>query len=885
MRNLNFLKLFYGLMLVMVSTAFVSCVDDNDDTEAPYLEVSPTTLIFGLDGQPANGSQASFDISTNRSWKATVKDDKSWVTLSKYEGEGSATIQVSIPENVNDEASVVIEISNKVGVLMSETVKITSGSVGPTEVIYNETVGDKAVSSPYPYVDSYDGWNKSGVGSANVTYSGASASVRASGLANSGAYDGASGPNVVFFGTLPAYFQINKIALTDAQTNLKLTFGASYSIKVGDDYDNTFDISKLTVSLSADGTNWVPLTYTKNNGDSEKPYWVLATANFTLKKAVSELYIKYTALAASSIRLDDITLATGAGGTEIDLGTAGEPQVTTDNAKSITSTTALLGGSASNIELSEITEVGVQYIAFSTGTTTDIDWTKATKAVASTKENPWTVNVTNLTKDSQYAFRAYATTASSIIYGESKTFVAIESTTTPISIADLIKKMTSSATEVDANYVIQGIVCGDPAGKNYSYGTLYVMTKGANTAGNALSIYNTQIDMTQYKLGQEIKVTLQKDIAKIYKRYDVPQVEGFTAENIEIVSENNEVKATPITLDQLASFVCMPVTIENASIAEGGVWKTVGAFKNHTFNVGGSNFTVNINKQATPFDDQPFSAGSGAITGIASIYQSTGQLLPRNLEDVKAFASSSPTITSVTPNSHTFPATGGSQEFIVTVKNQGSNTISVSGLSNAFTTNVAGNTVTVTAKANTGEAFNETMKIALTNGNSVDVPLTVSGESSGEDTKGTFTSMTPFLFDNGTNNYGAYGQLVNTDIYCLKLGTSSKSGAFTTGALGVTGNKKFSFYATAWKGKTATIYIRINNGGSISGNNNIAPAANDGATGNPAYTITFADSDYYTFNLTGLTESSTITIATDDNFETAANNSNARAIMCGFQLY
>ena len=53
MRNLNFLKLFYGLMLVMVSTAFVSCVDDNDDTEAPYLEVSPTTLIFGLDGQPA----------------------------------------------------------------------------------------------------------------------------------------------------------------------------------------------------------------------------------------------------------------------------------------------------------------------------------------------------------------------------------------------------------------------------------------------------------------------------------------------------------------------------------------------------------------------------------------------------------------------------------------------------------------------------------------------------------------------------------------------------------------------------------------------------------------------------------------------------------------
>ena len=113
MRNLNFLKLFYGLMLVMVSTAFVSCVDDNDDTEAPYLEVSPTTLIFGLDGQPANGSQASFDISTNRSWKATVKDDKSWVTLSKYEGEGSATIQVSIPENVMMKPALLLRFQTK----------------------------------------------------------------------------------------------------------------------------------------------------------------------------------------------------------------------------------------------------------------------------------------------------------------------------------------------------------------------------------------------------------------------------------------------------------------------------------------------------------------------------------------------------------------------------------------------------------------------------------------------------------------------------------------------------------------------------------------------------------------------------------------------------
>jgi len=716
MRNLNFLKLFYGLMLVMVSTAFVSCVDDNDDTEAPYLEVSPTTLIFGLDGQPANGSQASFDISTNRSWKATVKDDKSWVTLSKYEGEGSATIQVSIPENVNDEASVVIEISNKVGVLMSETVKITSGSVEPSVVIYNDNVGTIDLDKTnWPFVDKYEGWNKTGVGSESVTYTGENASVRNSGLANTDAYAGASGPNVVFFGKTPTSFNVNTITLTSGQKNLQLTFGASRSVNNNGTYDNTFDVSKFEVALSADGTAWVPITYTKNNGDADYPYWVFATANFTLKQVPENLYIRFTALDASAIRLDDITLATGAGGTEIDLGAAGEPKVTTTDAKTITGTSATLGGSAFNLDITEATEVGVQYIEFSTGIVTDIDWTKSTKAAASVKENPWTVNITNLTKDSQYAFRAYATTASSIIYGESKTFVAMESTTTPISIADLVTKMTSTSTAVDENYVIQGVICGDPAGKNYSYGTLYLMTKGATTAGNALSLYNNQIDVTQYELGQEIKVTLQKDVAKIYKRYDVPQVEGFSADNIEVISANNAVTPVKVTLSQLAAFVCMPVTVENVNIATGGMWKDADAGKNHTFNVAGTSFTVNINKNATSFDNQPYAATTASMTGIASIYQSAGQLAPRNLEDVSGFKVTEPTIVEVDPSSLSFLSTGGTKTITVTTANQGANVITTTGLSGNLSSSVEGNVVTVTAIENNGGAVEQTLVIALGN--------------------------------------------------------------------------------------------------------------------------------------------------------------------------
>lgn len=319
MRNLNFLKLFYGLMLVMVSTAFVSCVDDNDDTEAPYLEVSPTTLIFGLDGQPASGSQASFDISTNRSWKATVKDDKSWVTLSKYEGEGSATIQVSIPENINDEASVVIEISNKVGVLMSETVKISSGTMVEPTVIYNETFGTNGTEDyPYPFVDTYEGWVTTGDGSSTVEYSGKAATLRNKSNASAG-YDRASGSTKLFFGS-DSYFTINKISLNQSQTKLTLNFGAAYYD--GDTKDNEFKPEQFHVYLSADGTTWTnAIKYTTQKAENG---WVYGTSNFTLKNSTEYLYVKFSVDIASKFSLDDPTLSTGNGGDEIDLGNGGE---------------------------------------------------------------------------------------------------------------------------------------------------------------------------------------------------------------------------------------------------------------------------------------------------------------------------------------------------------------------------------------------------------------------------------------------------------------------------------------------------------------------------------------------------------------------------------
>lgn len=331
MKKVNSLKFWHELLFMLMMVSFTACVDDNEDTEAPYLEVNPTTLTF------ENGGVQTLEISTNRQWKATV-EDADWISLSKIQGEGSDQIQVSVPEGTIGEAKINIIMSNRSGILKSATVNVKAGTVIESKLIYNETLGN-ADASQKPYISDYQGWNKSGDGATSVEYAGNKTSIRSSGLTNTDAYEGASGPNVVFFGTAPATFDINKIALAEGQTNLKLTFGASRSKQNEDkSYDNSFTPETFKVSVSSNGTTWQEITYEKNNGDADHPYWILATANFTLKKSVPELYIRFTASESSVFRLDDISLSTGYGGQEVNLEGGNEPTITSVDPKTITFT-------------------------------------------------------------------------------------------------------------------------------------------------------------------------------------------------------------------------------------------------------------------------------------------------------------------------------------------------------------------------------------------------------------------------------------------------------------------------------------------------------------------------------------------------------------------
>lgn len=201
------------------------------------------------------------------------------------------------------------------------------------------------------------------------------------------------------------------------------------------------------------------------------------------------------------------------------------------------------------------------------------------------------------------------------------------------------------------------------------------------------------------------------------------------------------------------------------------------------------------------------------------------------------------------------------------------------------------NTIVVSAKGDNAStaAYTANLVAKVAGATVATVALKQAAPTSGEDTKGTFTSMSQFIStgDQYANPCGlGDGATANgNNASGFKMGSSSKAGVFTSGAVGVTGDKKLGFYAVAWKGKKATIYVKVDNG-SVDGESSFAINANETATGNPPFKLTgLNDADYYVVSLKGLTAASTVSISTSPNFAADADKNTGRAVICGVQLF
>lgn len=734
MKKLNLLRLLFGAMFLIAATAFTSCVDDNDDDGMPYLEVAPEALTFSAEGVAEGASAVT--VKSNRPWTLAFESGADWVTPSATDGKaGTTEVEFSIPaSNESRTATLSFQLKNSYGAYFTKTVTINQGEVVPEKLVYKETFGTTGDKTP---VASYDGWDKTGEGSSTVTYAGEGVDIRSnlSSVGNGSAYEGSGGSNLMF-GTGNTYFTVQDITLPQGQTGYTLTFGASYF-----NAPNIEIYDQLTVQFSKDGEKWTnAIPYTFENFVAEKN-WNLATLNFTLKEFSEHLYIKFlsTKKPDGNYRIDDVTLVTSAGGQQVDLGGgAATPAVTTANASNVAETTVTLGGSIANADLADYSAVGVEYVVFATGNTPD--WTGSVKVPAATKAATWTVDVTGLTKETQYAFRAYATpNTGDILYGDHKTFVTTGGSggATTITIPELLAKITatSAAEVIDENvtYTFEGVICGDPKAGNASFGTLYVMTPGATTGGNGISLYNSVFwSEGDYKLGDKVLVTLTAGVAKGQIRNSIPQVSEIGTGEVIVQSSGNAV--TPIKVNSVAdisNYFNMPVTIE-ATTSAAGMWMDSGANTTRTLTAGGANLAVYLNKNAwTTFKDQPYIATTAEITGIGAVYSGQNQILPRNLDDVKNFKSTAPMIIDVTPSSLSW-ASDDTAEKTVTIEGVNFNGFTLSSLT-SFNASVEGTTVKISPKtANTGDTdIKETLTITATGGNDATVALTQLKKSSG----------------------------------------------------------------------------------------------------------------------------------------------------------
>lgn len=397
--------------------------------------------------------------------------------------------------------------------------------------------------------------------------------------------------------------------------------------------------------------------------------------------------------------------------------------------------------------------------------------------------------------------------------------------------------------------------------------------------------------MMVYHNGNERSVGEKISISGEVTLYNAQSTPQFSASaEVEVLSTGNNWTYNPAKKDGAAMDALLSGTPVCTEIAFQGNLAVSGNYVNVT--IPGASTAIGSVKY---IDNSTVAAYDGKDVIVKGYFVGTSSgkyvnVLPYSVEE--ANPSTDPQMT-VDPASLSFAAAGGEKSVTVTTRNADGCTIEASSDNAQFEVSVSGTTVTVAAGENTSEsAINATLTVKLMKSGSAvvtrTVALTQSGVSSGNDTKGTYTSMDIFTCTEDDSPSASY-TLGNSTTFNgmeasgVKLGTSSKSGYFTSQAVGVTGSKKLSFYAVAWKGKSATLYVRVNGGGSVT-SNGTALTANDGATSNPPFTITVSDSDYYTLDVTGLTASSTITFSTSPNF-TNESSSAPRAVVAGIQLY
>ncbi len=294
-----------GAMAALMT--FVSCQEEVEQLDVPKLFLDNEEMTF----DQAGGEQ-SLTVTSTRNW--TVECDADWVVVTPEAGEYSKepqTVTVSVLPNSGMDRSVNVKFT--IGMVNRYLAVKQAGPGGSLEQLilyFNDFDREEATKTygsgeSWPYLDQFEGWkNQTGTGAANVSYASSGMSARANSTSNSNYADYAgSGSNNLFFGS-NAYFATKNIAL-GGKTDIALSFGTE---KYSQTNGSVFMPSEFHIFLSQDGNKWVELKDYTFAGGTTEGRWNLASSVFSVPEGTENLSICMKVDVASSYRMDDLKL-------------------------------------------------------------------------------------------------------------------------------------------------------------------------------------------------------------------------------------------------------------------------------------------------------------------------------------------------------------------------------------------------------------------------------------------------------------------------------------------------------------------------------------------------------------------------------------------------
>ena len=565
--------------------------------------------------------------------------------------------------------------------------------------------------------------------------------------------------------------------------------------------DSTFNPAEFTVTLSGDGESWsAPIAYSFPNGN-KSGRWDLATADFTVPENVKTLYIKFAASVASAYRLDDVTLAPGNGGTFIDLTAGGSTGG--DNPGGDQPVGEEVYGN--NFDKETATQT------FGSGSSWPFldqfdGWQNQKGTGASGVSYSYSGTSARNNSNSNGSYSDYAGSGLNNIFFGTSAYFTIEK----IDISSSNKLRLTFGTE---KYLGSGDSTFNPAeftvtlsgdGESWSAPIAYSFPNGNKSGRWDLAT----ADFTVPENVKTLYIKFTATVASAYRLDDVSLTTGNGGTLIDLTAGGSTGGDNPGGGDQPSD----PTDVKTVTVAQ--------------FN-------------AAPESDTQVYELTGTISGSINVTYGNFDLVDE---------------------------TGSVYVYGLTATNLGygaknDNTYGSLGLNAGDKIKIRGYRGSYNGKIEVMYAwFIE--KLGSTGGGTTDP-----GTDPNPGTGSKFESDAAFVCsadDSANSSYTLKASTFNGQAASgFKLGTGSKVGKFTSAPVNVTGDCTLSLYGVAWKGSNGTLKVSVVGGGSVDGTDTYNLKSNDGATGNPAFTITVDETaDHYEFPLKGLTASSTIVFET-----------------------